>query len=107
MSDIHYIDDLPNPLSLAVPPHPSLKRFLLHIGGRDTATFSSNLETLHTAEGHHLALTLKQPPVPTEAFPRRLFRLYVTVYREGQNSLFLGEREPSARPYWIPDNLRT
>ncbi len=31
---------------------------------------------------------------------------YVTVYREGQKSLFPNARAPAAGPYWIPDRLR-
>ena len=32
---------------------------------------------------------------------------YVTVYREGQKSLFPDARAPAAGPYWIPDEARS
>lgn len=32
---------------------------------------------------------------------------YVTVYRDGQKSVFADARAPATGPYWIPDRLRT
>lgn len=32
---------------------------------------------------------------------------YLTVYYEGQKSLFFEARAPKAGPYWIPDHLRS
>jgi hypothetical protein len=104
MSEIEYSDDLPNPLSLVVRPPASMKRYLItRFGGRNAATLSSNLDTMHTAVGHYMA---KKPEPADKVSPLRLYGFYLTVYREGQKSLFPDERAPAARPYWIPDDLR-
>ena len=45
--------------------------------------------------------------IPCPAISTHPSTFYLTVYYEGQKSLFFDARAPQAGPYWIPDHFRS